>query len=150
MKEFVVLYIVHRPTQEVYYLRKIAGKIPKLDNKLVGLGGKVEKGEDIFEATIREIKEELDLEIIKKNLQYKGILYELDENKKIHFFTLILENRLEEKNIEREGKTAYLPITHHLIHPSDFPAGDPQVLNEMFRKDEFFELSCKAGKIISR
>ncbi len=145
MKNYVVIYIIY--SNQVYYLRKVKGKINKLDNKLVGLGGKIEKNEDIYQTSIREIQEEMNLEILEEDLNYRGILYEVDEDKTIHFFTLKVDKRIKEMSIENEGNTKYYPLNYHNKFPQEFPKGDVEILNLLFKKKSFFKVSCKDGRI---
>ena len=92
MKEFVVLHFIDPNTNELYLLKKDKPSMPHLHNKLVGFGGKIEENETPHEALIREIKEELDLEINEEDLILRGVLYDAF-NAKVFVFTSFLNKR---------------------------------------------------------
>jgi 8-oxo-dGTP pyrophosphatase MutT (NUDIX family) len=70
--------------------RQAPGKrMPGIRN---GYGGKCEEGELVEDCAIREVKEEIDLDIKKEDLHFVGTIVEGD--KEVYFYTVLLETKI--------------------------------------------------------
>ena len=155
MKDFVVLYILYpnleNPTHVLYLRKNPKGNAPKiLWNRLVGIGGGVEEEDisnnledTIFNATIREIKEELEIIIDKKNLVLSGKLYRIKQHRNIYFLKTAFDKKIDSKNIANEGKIAYFEIDYHKKKPNEFPPEDGKILDKVFFENQYFEESLE-------
>lgn len=145
MEEYVVLYITHLKTNEVFLLKKESKpNLPSIIlDKLIGIGGKIENEdlgktyiETILNATIREIKEEIGIELNRRDLKYRGFMQGVKLGGKIHFLTIDLDYKLNVKYIQNEGPTAYYPLTHHRENPKEFPNRESWILEKIFFSNE--------------
>ena len=133
MKEFAVVYILDESSQEVYYLRKEKPAFPHLHQKLLGFGGRREnRDEDFHETAIRELEEELHLQVEKNDLIFRGVLWDSKENDLVYIFLLPYEKRLQEGYIKGEGDARYYSYTYHRSHPQDFCSGSLKFLDDLF------------------
>ena len=57
-----------------------------------GFGGKCEEGERVEDCAVREVKEEIDLDIKKEDLHFVGTIIEGD--KKVYFYTVRLDSKI--------------------------------------------------------
>ena len=143
MKEFVVLYILYpnitEPTHVLYLKKDPKEKAPKsIWNKLVGIGGEIEHSEDIFEATRRECKEELDIIFDDgHSIVYSGKLTIGSQNRIVYFLKTALPQKLPAKYIENEGRTNYYPINFHLTNPKEFVGWDIGILEKVYSDNTF-------------
>jgi len=118
--EFVVVYLIDKDLKEIYYLEKDKPHMYWLHKKLVGWGGKLKKGEDMYVGAIRELGQELGLRVNGKNLIYQGKFR--DERKDwVYVLKYNLEERLKEGLIENEGIAMYKPLGYHRKHRGEFP-----------------------------
>ncbi|MDE2026055.1 MAG: NUDIX domain-containing protein [Patescibacteria group bacterium] len=60
--------------EDEYLMMHRSGDVSVDKNKLNGIGGKLEKGENFLDAAIRETKEETGYEVAKENLDFAGII----------------------------------------------------------------------------
>lgn len=84
LKIFTITYLINQSRNKILLLKSIPGK-QLSESKWLGVGGKVEKGENLFDSAVREFQEETGL-LIKdpvlrgtwiwfKEPNYFGILY---------------------------------------------------------------------------
>ena len=85
MIETVLIYLEKEDQYLFLYRNKKKDDFNK--DKYIGIGGKVEKGETIFDALKREVKEETNLDLL--SYEYKGIVYfhNDDFHEAMHLFT---------------------------------------------------------------
>ena len=82
----VLIYLESNNQYLFLYRNKKKNDLNK--GKYVGIGGKIEDGETIFDALKREVKEETNLDLI--SYDYKGIVYFSNEDidcEEMHLFT---------------------------------------------------------------
>ena len=94
-----LVYIVR--DNKVLLIRKKRGLGAGLYN---GVGGKVEEGEGIVDAAIRECEEEIGIK--PRNLRWSGLLefwnYEDDKVESVHFVHVFITDSFDGKPIETE------------------------------------------------
>jgi len=141
MKEFVVLHILHPTKKLVYMLKKDRPNMPQLHNKWVGFGGSVEEFDaDIYNATIREIEEELNIKLRKNDLKLRGFLFDSKNNHKVWIFITNYNKILKEGEIKGEGVAKYLPFDYFNKHPEEFPWGNLHYLDKLLNSDKEIEV----------
>lgn len=146
MREFVVVYFLHKPTKTIYYLLKDRPSVAKIHNKYLGWGGEVESQDlDLLDTCVREIKEELNLSIGREQFANIGIMTELDVNRVIHFYKVELDEKLPEGHIENEGHVKYMSFNHHKKNPEQFPAGDTILLDTLIQDKPFTRVVVENG-----
>ena len=74
-KQFIPYIAIKKKNELFIYQRSKTGGEDRLFNKwTLGVGGHVDKPDSLISATIREIKEELDLEVAEKDLNFVGFI----------------------------------------------------------------------------
>jgi 8-oxo-dGTP diphosphatase len=86
-------------------------------DRIMGFGGKVEPGEDIYSSAKREFKEETGLEV--KNIELKGTFIRVLTEKYFSLLYLFVANGYKGKMKVngKEGKVAWMSIDKFLKHP---------------------------------
>ena len=87
MQDTVLIYLEKNDEYLLLYRNKKNNDMNK--GKYIGIGGKVEVGETVFDALKREVKEETNLDLC--SYEYKGIVYfhNDDFHEAMHLFTSI-------------------------------------------------------------
>lgn len=85
MQDTVLIYL--EKNDEYLFLYRNKKKNDMNQGKYIGIGGKVENSETIFDALKREVKEETNLDLL--SYEYKGIVYfhNDDFHEAMHLFT---------------------------------------------------------------
>ncbi len=139
MQEFVVVYLIDRNTDEVYYLKKDRPHMKWIHDKLVGWGGKLEKGESIKQAAIREIKEELGLDLDESELILQGEFID-GIGGKVYVMKYFLDERLPEGVVGGEGEAYYKSKDYHKQYPEEFPRGNLEFESILLFSDDRFNI----------
>ena len=142
MRYYVVVYLIDKDTNEFYYLKKNRPNIDWLHNKLIGWGGEIETFEDKYECAIRELKEELSLDIKKEKLSYRGKFHNAN-NGIVYVMTYYLEERLKEGKIENEGVAYYKSFNHHHKNPAEFPKNNYLIIDKILNNEEVFDIDLR-------
>lgn len=72
-------------------------------NKWAKTGGQVDSGESVEEAIIREVKEELGIDISKKQIQAIGIYIKDDKNRRFAYnFIFIVDYKIEDYTLQED------------------------------------------------
>ena len=72
-------------------------------NKWAKTGGQVDSGESAEEAIIREVKEELGIDISKKQIQFIGIYKKDDKNRRFAYnFIFIVDYKIEDYTLQED------------------------------------------------
>ena len=138
--DFVACVILNSDKTKVFYCHKNKPSIPYFHGKVMAWGGHVESfDKDNFAALIRELKEELDLDVIKEDLTFRGTFYDEKRKHKVDFFTLI-NNNLKEQYVENEGFGKWEPINLHQKHPEKFLETNLDILDKIFSSSEIFKI----------
>ena len=142
MLKYVVIYLIDEITSEVYYLKKNRPRMKSIHNKLVGWGGKIENNETPIQASIREVKEELNLDLLENKIVKQGEFYD-EIGEYISVCKYYLNNRLKEGLIENEGIASYKPKYYHKLHPEEFPEINLQFQDLILFSDKKFKLDFR-------
>ena len=95
-------------------------------------GGKMEKGEKPYQALIREIKEELCVEIkIDKLLYVKQHIYELSDDRKRRVKLLFYEAGISKGEIRCVGCSEYRWVMPKELTGFDFVDGDRELVEKL-------------------
>ena len=138
MSKFVAVFFIDSKTGEVCYLLKDKPNMPFLHEKLTGFGGHIEpKDKTPLDALVREIKEELDLEIPKEQYFRQGKFYDKYDNL-VYVFKCKLNFRIPEEYIEDEGQVVYKPKGYFRSNPEKFVLGNPEFLEHLLYSNEEF------------
>jgi mutator protein MutT len=135
-----------RDTTLVYLIKKSGGKISEMClamkkrgfgmNRWNGVGGKLEKGESVFEAAVRETREEIGVEI-KQSSRVAELdfffSHHPDWNQKVHVYF----------SETWEGE----PSESEEMKPQWFSLGDLP-FNKMWPDDEFWFPEVLSGKLV--
>lgn len=93
-----------------YLLMKKAANKKYASNKIHPFGGKIEKNENPYEGAVREIKEEVGIDI--KNLKLEAVILEKTDEKDLPVNWLIFHFSADydkgEVNVNEEGEAVYL------------------------------------------
>jgi 8-oxo-dGTP pyrophosphatase MutT (NUDIX family) len=92
-KEMTVVFPIWKNEDDVFFVlmgQQAPGK--RLAGIRNGYGGKREEGEEILDTAVREVKEEIDLNLDKEKLIYVGMVVEGDM--KIYFYTYFLDEKI--------------------------------------------------------
>ena len=113
VKKISVVCLIEKEGKYLFLKRTHTGKS---DGFYMFPGGHVDEGESVLHAMVREIKEELGIDVHEFDLEFK-----LVEPIKTHitFFFLVKKFMGVLKNMEPEkhGEMSYLPIDDPRIHP---------------------------------
>jgi ADP-ribose pyrophosphatase YjhB (NUDIX family) len=102
-----------------------------------GWGGKVERGETVREAAIRELKGESNLEAKPEDLEFVGTLHFKNPDLLVHVETFLLRKwrgKLQAKKDEMKDPT-WFPVSN-LPVPEEFMAGDPYFLPQLLKGEK--------------
>lgn len=72
------------------------------DGRLSVVAGHVEAGESVTEAAVREIREEVDVELSASNLRVVGVMHRRSEEERVDFFLACELGAREPRNAEPE------------------------------------------------
>lgn len=131
-----VVAAVIQQDDQIYCFKKGAAKYPYLSHKFEFPGGKVERDEDHSSALIREIKEELDTDIIVEHHLLSVTHAYPDFTIRLHFYACqIAPDDKGESRIKRLTEhTEYVCLDIDKLHsvewlPADLPAVDYLLAN---------------------
>ena len=138
MKKFVVAHILSPDKKEVFLVKKDKPNKPYFHGKLLGFGGLIEEFDNSIEdALIREIKEELNLNLKDDQYQLKGEFIDPNEGL-VYVFHIDLDYKLKEGYIENEGFAKYYPIDYYKTHLDEFLKHDDIILDASFHQEKYF------------
>lgn len=138
MEKFVLLYIFDKTQKYMYYILKDKPKVTFLHGKLTGVGGRIETYDHTIEdAMIREIKEELSIDLKKEKIPYKYRGYFIDRfGNEVYVYTTTFPFDISQRYIEDEGWLVKKPINHHINCPEEFPLNNPEVIQKVLNEEE--------------
>ncbi len=138
----VLAYIVDRSSSRVLMVHRIHRSDDEQYGKWNGLGGKVEEGEDIYTALVRELKEEASIEVrrasLRGTLSWPGFHADGTGVFAFVFIVDLWDGSIPESN--EEGILAWQPIDR--ISQLDIWEGDRYFIDYLFDESiDLFHLS---------
>lgn len=92
MKELTVVFPVYKDKKGFWVLMGKQAPGKRLVGIRNGYGGKCEDGEEVLDCAVREVKEEIDLDLEKEKLIYLGV--EIENEKRIYFYAYMFEEKI--------------------------------------------------------
>lgn len=116
-------------------------------NKWIGVGGKVEPGETIDEAAIREVKEETGYDV--HSLKCAGEVLFIDDDLYMMMYVYEIEDFSGEQIECNEGELRWIPIKDIYNYP--MWEGDKAFLPKLINHDDYFKMKLvySKGELIS-
>ena len=145
MCKTVLIYLKRNDEYLFLYRNKKNNDINK--GKYIGVGGKVEKGETIEQALIREVKEETNLDLL--SYEYNGIIYFTYNGYKEEMYLFTSEDFKGEIKECDEGELIFVPIKD--IYKLNLWEGDKIFFEYLLNGESFFKLTLnyEDDKLIS-
>ena len=133
MNYFVVGYFFDYHRENIYFILKDKPHVPFLHKKLTGIGGKMETSDKTPKETfLREVREELSVDLEKEDISINSRGYFIDEyGHKVFIFTANLPFKLQQRYIDGEGWLVRKPIQYYKTHPNEFPLHNAEVLKKI-------------------
>ena len=140
MDETVLVYIFK--DDEVLMLYRNKKKNDINEDKWMGVGGHLEKGETPVDALIREVKEETDLDVLQYNFLATLYFYNQEYEEKMYLYRVDkYKGDLSDCN---EGELKFIKIKDLLS--LNMWEGDKIFLGLMLKNEPYFELSLYYDK----
>ncbi len=113
-KKVAVIFIIKKGSDYLFQKRTHTGA---KDGWYMMPGGHVDEGESVVHAAVRELKEELDIDVLPEDLKFRLVK---PEKMHISFFFEVKKYQGEIKNNEPEkhGDLRFLPASNSELYPS--------------------------------
>ncbi len=107
-----------------------------------GLGGKIEANETVVESTIRELKEETGLDVLEKNVIYKGKLTWNTSSDYLHIFICYTDTLIKTPVKTREGILDYKSLDWIMGHNLGVAHNIPFFIESVLFEEDIYDYHC--------
>ncbi len=113
----------------IFMGRQAPGKrMPGIRN---GFGGKCEEGETIENCAVREVKEEIGLDIKKEDLNFVGTI--IEGEKKVYFYTIPLESKIAVADSDEMVDCRWFDVDNQALYIGEMLPGNEAPMRELAR-----------------